>query len=153
MITGSSDQTCRMWDVQSGTCVRIFPGHNGPVTAIAISPEGKTMASAGADNIIRLWDLGSGNLMQSMVGHEGTISSLEFSKNGGLLASGSEDDTVRIWNTQSSDSFANTTRILQNANKEPVSCLKSFPTKRTPIYSVSYTSRNILVALGVFCPP
>lgn len=36
-----------MWDVQRGYCVRIFSKHSGPVTAIAVSPEGKTMASAG----------------------------------------------------------------------------------------------------------
>jgi transcription initiation factor TFIID subunit 5 len=36
-----------MWDVQKGYCVRIFSKHNGPVTAVAVSPEGKTMASAG----------------------------------------------------------------------------------------------------------
>jgi transcription initiation factor TFIID subunit 5 len=141
-----------MWDIHSGTCVRIFPGHNGPVTSLAISPLGKTMASAGTDNIIRLWDLASGNLIKTMVGHESLITTLEFSKNGTLLSSGSDDDTVRIWNAQTADSFSLATRVLSGERVEKSECIKSFPTKRTPIYSVSYTNRNILVALGSFCP-
>lgn len=109
VLTGSSDHTCRLWDVQKGACVRIFAKHSGPITCASISSDGKTLASAGyiylnigTDNVIKLWDIGSGRCIKSMSGHTGTINSLEFSKNGSMLASGSGDDTVRLWDTNKS---------------------------------------------------
>lgn len=48
LATGSSDRTCRLWDVQRGACVRIFTGHTGAVGSIAISPDGRYLASAGS---------------------------------------------------------------------------------------------------------
>ena len=47
LATGSSDRTCRLWDVQKGTCVRVFVGHRGSVSTLAMSPDGRYLASAG----------------------------------------------------------------------------------------------------------
>lgn len=49
LATGSTDRTCRLWDVQRGTCVRLFVGHHdNAVSSLAISPDGRYLASAGA---------------------------------------------------------------------------------------------------------
>jgi transcription initiation factor TFIID subunit 5 len=139
-----------MWDIHTGTCVRIFTGHTGSVTAVSLCSDGKTMASASDDHVIRLWDLSSGNLIKSMHGHEGTINSLDFSKNGTLLASGSDDDTVRLWDVKSAEESAISVTGKPSSRKDQ--SLKVLPTKRTPLYAVSFTNRNILVALGVYKP-
>lgn len=47
LATGSSDWTARLWDVQRGSCVRVFIGHRGTVSSLAISPDGRYLASAG----------------------------------------------------------------------------------------------------------
>jgi transcription initiation factor TFIID subunit 5 len=47
LATGSHDKSVRMWDVQRGACVRLLMGHTDSVSTIAISPDGRTLASAG----------------------------------------------------------------------------------------------------------
>lgn len=48
LATGSADRTCRLWDIQRGACVRLFVGHHdNAVSSLAISPDGRYLASAG----------------------------------------------------------------------------------------------------------
>lgn len=102
LATGSSDWTCRLWDVQKGTPVRVFIGHQGAVTSIAMSPDGRYLASAGEDLAINLWDLGSGRRIKKMTGHTTSIYSLAFSNESSLLVSGGADWTVRCWDVKGS---------------------------------------------------
>jgi len=53
VATGSSDRTIRVWDIQSGACVRLMLGHSGPVHGVAFSPDGKSLASCGASFLAR----------------------------------------------------------------------------------------------------
>jgi len=68
------------------------------IRSVAISPDGRTLASAGFDNTIILWDLAtSQSLGPPLSGHADNIYSLAFSPDGRLLASGSFDDTIILW--------------------------------------------------------
>lgn len=102
VATGSADKTVRLWDVQTGNCVRLLTGHTGTVNTLAISPTGQVMASGGEDGTIFLWDLASGKKLKQMKGHKGTIYSLDFSKDGNVLASGGSDNVVKIWDVAGS---------------------------------------------------
>ena len=110
LATGSSDRTCRLWDVQKGTCVRVFAGHSGAVSTVAISPDGRYLASAGEDAKVNLWDLGTSRLIKSMAGHSGRVHSLSFGAESTVLASGSEDCTVRVWDVQTAKTGALSTQ-------------------------------------------
>lgn len=100
LATGSSDWTARLWDVQHGTCLRVFIGHQGTLTTLAISPDGRHLASAGEDLAINLWDLGSGRRIKKMTGHTASIYSLAFSAESSLLVSSGADWTVRCWDVK-----------------------------------------------------
>ncbi|MGA7729848.1 MAG: hypothetical protein WCD37_01105 [Chloroflexia bacterium] len=66
--------------------------------AVAFSPDGRTVASAGDDGAIWLWDTQTHRLLRSLVGHDGQpVTGLAFSPDSGMLASGSWDNKVRVW--------------------------------------------------------
>jgi uncharacterized protein YcbK (DUF882 family) len=68
------------------------------VSALAFSPDGKLLASAGWDNKLLLWELESGRqLARLRGGHVRAVTSLAFSSDGRQLASGSLDRTIAIW--------------------------------------------------------
>jgi WD40 repeat protein/serine/threonine protein kinase len=73
------------------------------VTAVAFSPDGKTLASAAgfAESDIRLWDVASGKEIGRLEGHGSWVSSLVFWPDGKKLASSSADQTIRIWDVAS----------------------------------------------------
>jgi WD40 repeat protein/tRNA A-37 threonylcarbamoyl transferase component Bud32 len=58
LVSGSNDNTIKMWNISTGQEIRTLKGDSGYIYAIAISPDGKTIASGGsANNIIKIWPI------------------------------------------------------------------------------------------------
>jgi WD40 repeat protein/serine/threonine protein kinase len=75
----------------------ILEGHEGPVVALAYSPDGTRLATASQDQTARVWDPTTGNLIHTLRGHAGYIHSLTYSPDGSRLVTASEDQTARVW--------------------------------------------------------
>lgn len=86
-------------DIETGKIITELREERLAAALITISPDGKTLASAGGRNI-HIWNLPERKLVHKISSHERAIQSICFSPDGKLLASASTDDTVRVWNVE-----------------------------------------------------
>ncbi len=97
LVSGSRDQSVKIWNLETGELFRILKGHSDGVCAVALSPDGKIIASGSIDKTIRLWHLESGELLAKFIGHTDTVTGLTFTASGEMLVSASLDKTIKIW--------------------------------------------------------
>ena len=105
IASGSSDKTLRLWDAQTGDCLRTLEGHTNWIWSVAFSPQGHLLASGSADKTVKLWDVHDGRCLKTLVGHANVVRSLAFNPQGNTLASVSEDETIKLWDVKTGDCF------------------------------------------------
>jgi WD40 repeat protein len=101
--SGGSDGTLALWDVNTRRLVKpAVKAHREAVQALAFSPNGDLLASAGVgtadfDDNVRLWDATTlRELLPSLGGHEGPVRALAFSRDGQMLAA-ADLDRIVLW--------------------------------------------------------
>jgi WD40 repeat protein len=75
----------------------LLRAHDGPVTCVAFSGDGSTLASGSLDKTVILWDLATQRMKVRLRGHSAPVTSLVFSPDGTTLATGSQDRSVILW--------------------------------------------------------
>jgi WD40 repeat protein len=88
----------RVWDAKSGKPGKALAGHAQDVEALALSKDGKLLASASEDNTVLIWNLAEGKSTQTIKGHTDFVTGVAFSADGKQLVTTSKDKTVRVWN-------------------------------------------------------
>ncbi|HSZ24558.1 MAG TPA: caspase family protein [Cytophagaceae bacterium] len=73
-------------------------GHSASVKSIAVSKDGKFLATGSRDKTAKLWDIITGFEIRTFMGHEHTVNGIQFSPNGKLMATSSADNTIKVWN-------------------------------------------------------
>lgn len=109
ILASSTHDIIHLWNLETGKKQRTLSGHRNWVSALAISPDGQTLASASLDRTIKLWSLETGKLLKTL--YSGRATTIAFSPDGQTLASGSRlikwaDGTlsrpgVQLWNLAS----------------------------------------------------
>ena len=86
LLITSHDRRIHVWDLTTGTRLRSLIAHRHWVSALALAPDRRTLASASLDGTIHLWDVATGRLEAILMARQTTA--LAFSPDGRLLASG-----------------------------------------------------------------
>ncbi|XP_060081368.1 U3 small nucleolar RNA-interacting protein 2-like isoform X2 [Ylistrum balloti] len=109
LFTGSKDCSIIKWDIQRRKKVAVISGgrkgteqshvgHTDHILCLAISSDGKYLASGGRNKLIHIWNPDDCTHIHYFPGHKDTISSLAFRKGTHQLFSASHDRSVKIWN-------------------------------------------------------
>jgi WD40 repeat protein len=106
-------------------------GHDGDITSVAFSPDGKVIASASRDGTIKLWNLEGHEIKTHPISHHDWINEVSFSPDGKILASAGADGKIKLWSLEGeklqtfsrgnyqvkSISFSSDGKLLVSANK------------------------------------
>jgi hypothetical protein len=95
VIAGDSNELIG-WDIDSLKSYPIGKVPHGWLRALAISPDGTLLASAGEDKLIRLWNLESRTELRRLEGHTKSVLAVAFSPDGHFILSGGADHSVRL---------------------------------------------------------
>jgi RNA polymerase sigma factor (sigma-70 family) len=98
LLSGSADRmnpSIYFWDPATGKELRRI---ECPISRLALSPDGKTLATTGWDKQVRLWDVGTGKEAARI---PASASALAFSRDGRTLAYGGTDGVIHLWEAAS----------------------------------------------------
>jgi WD40 repeat protein len=101
LLTGSDDQTARLWDAWTGEAIGSPFLHPSPVVHVALSSDGQLAAAAMATGQVQLWKVPAGERVASPLGHGSRIAHLLFSPSGRQLLTVADDNSAKVWEVSS----------------------------------------------------
>ncbi|KAL0970585.1 hypothetical protein UPYG_G00244050 [Umbra pygmaea] len=99
IVSGSDDNTLKVWSALSGKCLRTLVGHTGGVWSSQMS--GNTVISGSTDRTLKVWDAESGECVHTLYGHTSTVRCMHLHNT--QVVSGSRDATLRLWDVESGE--------------------------------------------------
>lgn len=130
IVSGSSDRTVKIWNPQTGQCLKTLSGHNRPVLSVAFSPYGNTIASCGGHSIIKLWNVESGECFQTI--QEKACYTIKFNSNGSILASGHTSGIIKLWDIKNGE------------------CIQTLGEFGKPIISIAFSHDGKFIGYGSY---
>jgi WD40 repeat protein len=93
LASASGDSTLKVWDLETGNCLRTLKGHTDEVICMKLN--GNRLVSGSSDHSVRIWDIAVGKCERTLRGHSDWVYSLDMQ--GNHIYSASWDGSLRIW--------------------------------------------------------
>lgn len=74
IISGSWDNTIKIWNFETGSEIATLSSHSDPVTSVVLSPDDKYIVSSSEDRSIKIWNLETASLITTLSGHSKEVS-------------------------------------------------------------------------------
>lgn len=99
LFSGDYHGKVLVWNIDAETPKpeRTIEAHNGWVRALALSPDGQTLATCGNDHLVKLWSVPEGKPVRELAGHTSHVYNLAFHPAGQFLASADHKGVIRQW--------------------------------------------------------
>ncbi|KAI0909637.1 putative E3 ubiquitin ligase complex SCF subunit sconB [Ustulina deusta] len=94
VVSGSLDNTLRVWDTATGACVRVDFGHTEGVWSFAM--DSLRIVSGAGDSLVKVWDAITGNCLRTLTDHKGPVTCISLTDS--ILATGSDDCRIIVYN-------------------------------------------------------
>ena len=95
IITGSSDNTIKLWDIRNGGVIKTLTHHKKSIRSLLIPEQEYSFVSAGADGI-KIYKCPEGKYLRSLTEEQGIINTMDINKDG-ILVSGGEYGSLCFW--------------------------------------------------------
>jgi F-box and WD-40 domain protein 1/11 len=92
IVSCSKDTTICLWDRKTGSLIRTFSGHRGPVNAVQL--RGNLIVSASGDAFAKLWDIESGNCIKEFASKDRGLACVDFSPDSKTILVGGNDQVI-----------------------------------------------------------
>jgi len=93
IVSGSDDNTLKVWSAVTGKCLRTLVGHTGGVWSSQM--QNNVIVSGSTDRTLKVWNAESGSCVHTLYGHTSTVRCMHLHNN--KVVSGSRDATLRMW--------------------------------------------------------
>jgi len=141
LATSGEDKIINIWDIGSGRKIKSLYGHENTVNSLSFSQEGNILASGSSDSTVRIWDVKQDDINELDI-IEQQIPNGDAMDIDGVSSSTS---TTQLNNTIHKSILSNKEKLKYNSKSD---LLGTYPTKKTPIYTVHFSRRNLLYSLG-----
>ncbi len=112
ILTGNSDETARILDVETGRELKKFEGHTDSVVSVAASADSRLLLTGGQDKTIRLWDTSTGREVWHAKAHQNVVTSVAFGADGQTALTASDDGTTGVWDLETGQELARLVSFL-----------------------------------------
>lgn len=96
----SENGIVRILDIASGQVVRSWPAHEDTIFSMAISADGKLLATGGGDKLVKIWDIAAGKEIAKLEAHSTQVLGLAFNPDSTQLVTAGADRSLKVWDAK-----------------------------------------------------